>query len=202
MSETASCKPYLQRFCVGQGLDLGCGDEKIRDDAIGVDIKVVTECDVIHDASNLGIFGDDSMDYVYSSHLLEDFVNTEAVLREWIRIIKPNGNLVLFLPNQMAYEEHCAKNSVQPNQDHKHKHFCFEYVVACLPACMNVIHFENPVTYNPYSFSLVCRKLAGMPTHTLNDIVRAKAREAKVSEINQAIAEAQTPKIWTPNDIP
>jgi len=40
-------------------------------------------------------FRDGVLDFVYSSHLLEDLVDTEAVLREWIRILRPGGRLIL-----------------------------------------------------------------------------------------------------------
>ncbi len=213
-SETETARPYLDRFCQGDVIDIGYGGDPIVEHAVCVDTKrfeLFGDDQITVDAQDLSCFMDDMFDVVYSSHLLEDFVDTEKVLREWIRLIKPDGLLVLFLPNQMAYEEHCKANNTQPNQDHKHKHFCFEYVVACLPACMNVIHFENPVTYNPYSFAIVARKIAGMPMHTLHDMIRQDqqkrqqeiAQDAKEQAIRNDIAAATNPlRVWTPDDIP
>jgi ubiquinone/menaquinone biosynthesis C-methylase UbiE len=213
-SETQSARPYLERFCQGDVLDIGHGGDPIVDSAIIVDRHHFPEFgddQIVCDALTALPFENEMFQTVYSSHLLEDAVNTEAVLKEWIRVLKPDGNLILFLPNQMAYEEHCKANNTQPNQDHKHKHFCFEYVVACLPACMNVIHFENPVTYNPYSFAIVARKIAGMPTHTLHDMIRAEQQkrqqeidqDAKEQAIRNDIAAATNPiRVWTPDDIP
>ena len=43
------------------------------------------------DAANLYWFADESLDFLYSSHLLEDFENCEKVLREWLRVLRPGG---------------------------------------------------------------------------------------------------------------
>jgi len=209
-SETETARPFLERFCQGDTLDIGYGGDPITTGAILVDKKRFDEYgedQIVCDALVNLPFEDDFFGTVYSSHLLEDAVNTEAVLKEWVRVLAPDGNLILFLPNQMAYEAHCAEHGTLPNQDHKHKHFCFEYVIACLPACMNVIHFENPVTYNPYSFAIVARKIAGMPNHTLHDVIRAeqqqRQKEIQQNSIAKDIAEATNPlKMWTPDDIP
>lgn len=168
MSETASCRAYLQRFCQGIGLDLGFGGDPIREDSITVDNKSSTHPSFLGDAANLHWFKDGCFDYVFSSHLLEDFVDTGLVLEEWLRVIRPGGCLVLFLPDQKVYESHCRIHGVIPNQDHKHPAFSLKYLLACLgPSADWVIHTESPVTYNPYSFAVVVRKPAlTTPSHS------------------------------------
>ena len=37
MSEARKVRPRIVSFLVGQGLDLGCGPEKVVQDAIGID---------------------------------------------------------------------------------------------------------------------------------------------------------------------
>lgn len=160
MSETSSAREYLQRFCQGKvGLDLGFGGDPIRYDAITIDLNPITRPTIIGDASKLHWFSDDSVDFVYSSHLLEDFDDVGAVLDEWMRVLKPWGNLVLFLPDQKSYVAHCKQHGVTPNQDHKHAGFGLKYVLLQLGKYVeNVVHVESPVTYNPYSFALVVKK--------------------------------------------
>jgi len=70
-------------------LDIGCGDRK-RQGALGLDIQVTKDVDVIADARKLP-FRDEAFDHVYSSHVLEHFSHREVlkVLREWIRVLKP-----------------------------------------------------------------------------------------------------------------
>jgi ubiquinone/menaquinone biosynthesis C-methylase UbiE len=43
------------------------------------------------------------MDFVYSAHLLEHVQDFESALREWWRVIKPGGYLVLYLPHKKFY---------------------------------------------------------------------------------------------------
>lgn len=160
MSETASARPYLLRFCSGPtGLEIGFGGDPIRPDAVTVDKNPHTRPSFLGDASNLLWFKDDTFDWLYSSHCLEDFEDTTSILKEWMRVIKPGGLMVLFLPDQQRYLAHCAKHNSLPNQAHKHEHFSFEYVMKCLDSIPHrLIHMEDPVTYNPYSFSAVFRK--------------------------------------------
>lgn len=106
--ETLKVHDRLAPFIYGHGADLGCGFWKLKvakskdTSCIGVDggyhINATSEIDVIADVTNLKMFANECFDYVYSSHTLEDLHYTEAVLREWWRLVKPGGNLILYLP--------------------------------------------------------------------------------------------------------
>lgn len=107
-NETQKCHDRIAPFIYGHGADLGCGFWKLKvakskdTSCIGVDggyhINATSEIDVIADVTNLKLFTNECFDYVYSSHTLEDLHYTEAVLREWWRLVKPGGNLILYLP--------------------------------------------------------------------------------------------------------
>lgn len=74
--------------------------------------------DVIVDTcEKLSLFGDECVDAVFSSHLLEHLEDTESVLQEWWRLVKVGGHLILYLPHADFYP-----NIGQPgaNPDHKH----------------------------------------------------------------------------------
>ena len=103
-------------------------------------------------------FESESLDYVYSSHCLEDAMDTGGVLMEWCRVIRPEGYLVLFLPHQQDYLAYCQLHRTLPNLDHKHAYFNLSYVIAKLPNSMQVVHSQYPVNYNPYSFELVAQR--------------------------------------------
>jgi len=107
-NETRKIKDRLTPFIFGHGLDLGCGCWKLKVEktpsysCLGIDgghsMMACKEADIIADVANLTMLTNESFDYVYSSHTLEDMPYHEAVLREWWRLIKPGGNLILYLP--------------------------------------------------------------------------------------------------------
>jgi ADP-heptose:LPS heptosyltransferase len=107
-NETEKIHNRIALYVSGHGVDLGCGCWKLKVDktkehsCLGVDQGLspmaCKEADVIADVSDLKMFQDESFDYAYSSHTLEDMHYTEAVLREWWRLIKVGGNLILYLP--------------------------------------------------------------------------------------------------------
>jgi len=105
-TEVSKCRHRVVSFLKGRGLDLGCGDEKIAPNAIGVDIKQTNGSNLILDLSQndpLRVFSDNYFDYIFSSHLLEDFLATEAVLIEWWSKIRPGGYLILYCPDADFY---------------------------------------------------------------------------------------------------
>ena len=163
MSETATCRERLMPYCQGCGLDIGFGGDPIVPWAITIDYNPETKPQIVCDASNLP-FKDAVLDFVYSSHALEDFQRTGDALMEWLRVIKPGGYLVLFLPDQATYAARCLVDGILPNQAHKHAEFSLEFVkaalnAACSPPTWKIVHELFPVPGNPYSFDLVIQKL-------------------------------------------
>lgn len=160
---TKGCRERLIKFCRGNGLDIGFGGEPICPTAITLDKpECVHKGNLSGDAGDLRWFRDGVMDYVFSSHCLEDADDTVAWMREWWRVLRPGGNLVLFLPDQPTYEQHCRAAGVAPNGAHKHKDFSLAYVKKCLDRLgipsSAIIHQQWPVVGNAYSFELVVRK--------------------------------------------
>lgn len=153
MGETDHCRHRLIKYCNGQGLDLGCGKTRIKVDAIGVDLYSDLG-DISMDARELK-YPDNFFDYVYSSHLLEELENTEATLKEWLRIVKPNGNIVLYQADKNTYY---PLGDPRCNTAHKH-HFDHKDLWAIFEKIggVELIHSANPVN-NEWSFELVVRK--------------------------------------------
>ena len=124
-NEASKVRWDIVEYTRGQGLDLGCGPDKCFPHFVGVDNlkdtslfgikmkpdKVVETCELLPD------FDDSSQDFVFSSHLLEHIEDYASALKEWWRVIKPGGHLVLYLPHKDLYPR-CGTHGANP--DHKH----------------------------------------------------------------------------------
>jgi SAM-dependent methyltransferase len=168
VSETSKCRGRLAKYCVGNGLDIGFGGDAIVPSAITFDM-IDKYADVgehpqniYGDARDLSIFTDNSLDYIFSSHLLEDFDEDEIipVLKEWFRVLKPYGKLILFCPDQPTYAKHCEDTGQIYNECHKIDIFGLDYVKNILPSVVSsykIIH-QIPLI-DVYSFDIVIEKL-------------------------------------------
>ena len=169
VSETAKCRDRLAPYCTGYGLDLGPGGDPITAHAIRVDLERPylawgpAPVQLGGDATRLHWFRDGVLDFVYSSHLLEDFDDTEAVLREWLRVLRPSGRLVLFCPDEQVYRRHCRETGQNYNVHHRHETFSLKFVQAVLDRIggVEVVH-QNPLV-DIYSWELVVAKQPPAP---------------------------------------
>jgi SAM-dependent methyltransferase len=70
-------------------------------------------------------FKDKTLDYVASSHLLEDYLDWVPLLTEWVRVLKLGGRLVICLPDKKRWLEALAKGQ-PPNCAHQHESYVGE----------------------------------------------------------------------------
>ena len=159
MSETAKCRPRLQQYCIGYGIDLGYGGDPIIPSAITIDLPSPyshvgeASLNLGGDAQDLFWFKDNVFDYVFSSHLLEDFDNTEVVLKEWLRVLKSGGNLILFCPVEQIYRKHCPGNV-----HHKIENFGLEYIKEIIKTFPHIKIIHENALCDIYSFEIVIQK--------------------------------------------
>lgn len=153
--------PYLARG----GLDIGCGASKVWPHLIGVDsckdtslFGTVMKPDlVVPDAARLAIFSDASAENVFSSHLLEHIEDWHGALREWWRLLKTGGHLVLYLPHADLYPRIGEPGA---NPDHKHD-FQPELIIDFCRLAFgdwSLLEAQTRGESNEYSFLLVFRK--------------------------------------------
>lgn len=110
-------------------LDIGCGENKLKltsafadklngnADITTVDIRKEVNPDVVCDIRHLP-FADEVFDIVYSSHVIEHFGRNEifSTLREWVRVLKPEGKFIVITPNlEWAAERILKENSKGTN---------------------------------------------------------------------------------------
>jgi predicted SAM-dependent methyltransferase len=85
-------------------IKLHIGGQEVHDGWTVLDVEERPEVDIVSDASRLDMFEDASVSVLYASHVLEHFhyglenklVNT---LSEWYRVLKPNGQLLISVPD-------------------------------------------------------------------------------------------------------
>jgi SAM-dependent methyltransferase len=102
---------FFEKYCKGEGLDIGYGGDLIVPHAKGWDIE--------HgDAQYLRGQRDGSLDFVYSSHTLEHVDDPAVALKNWWRVLKPGGYLMVYIPHRDLYEK---KKSLPSNWNPGHR---------------------------------------------------------------------------------
>src|SRR5678815_1097797 len=108
--EVGKCRwdivPYMRGLC----LDLGCGPYKAFPHFTGCDSGKDRELFGIQfrpqiemDVRDLSRFSSGSYDCVFSSHTLEHIEDWKETLKEWWRVVKQGGYLILYLPHKDFY---------------------------------------------------------------------------------------------------
>lgn len=154
--------PYTR----GRGLDIGCGIQKTFQHFIGVDNGTDSQLfghaispDVRTNADDLSIFASESLDFCFSSHLLEHFPYERVpdTLKEWMRVIKVGGYLVLYLPDEDQYPNVGEAGS---NSDHKWN-VNQDRVLDAMPDGFDLIDYQVRSEEDEYSLYFVFKKTVG-----------------------------------------
>ena len=154
-SETSKVREMVRPYCMGKGCDIGFGGDKVmKVNCDGIDYpqpyafagkdKVDIACDVIKGDIPLP---DNTYDYVYTSHLIEDFADTADALKKFIRILHPGGNLILVFPDQPKYEIYCREINLPMNPYHVHADMGYDYMKRQLDALPG-IHYKELFSSN------------------------------------------------------
>ena len=91
-------------------IDIGCGTNKTVPNAVGVDVRSVTDVTCSGDSTP---FVNDHADIIISRHSFEHLLNPVATLREWYRILKPDGEILFVLPDHEHLNTMCALCSAE-----------------------------------------------------------------------------------------
>jgi SAM-dependent methyltransferase len=101
--DTEVIREWLEKFAVGNGLDICVGDFPISEGAIGIDgddRKLGAHYNIAGD--ELTPIKSNELDYVVTNYL-DCFPNPLHTLQEWHRVIKPGGRLAFACCNAMRY---------------------------------------------------------------------------------------------------
>ncbi len=167
--------------------------------AIGVDLDYPG-----YDGKKLP-FPDESVDAVYSSHMLEHAADFRTTIRDWHRVLRSGGFIVCVVPHQFLYEK---RRSLPSSWNADHKRFytpaslLHEFEASLPPNTYRIRHLrDNDENYTyevgpeahsggGYEIELVLQKipapewnLAGPPDPFQDDLERAR------DEVSRLIAE-------------
>ena len=130
ISETYYRLNTVRQYCKGNGIDIGSQGCPVQPDSIQIEYDRSRFSDEVpihwegDGCQNLP-FKDNVLDYVYSSHLLEDYLDWVPILSEWNRVIKPGGYIVIMVPDKIIFRER-VKNGQDDNPNHKHESYVGE----------------------------------------------------------------------------
>lgn len=135
-------------------LHLGCGDVD-HPGFVNIDARPRRHIHHVQGIGNLSNFANNSVDLLYGSHCLEHFshLQTESVLREWHRVVRPGGIIRLSVPDfdllLKIYQEtgrdiRSITGPLMGGQDYQYNfHYtCFNYAEIC--RLLTTVGFKNP----------------------------------------------------------
>ena len=92
----------MQKYCKGNGLDLGCANRKKHPFAIGVDVNREggKTPELVWDVETDLPFRSGTLDYILACHVVEHLDDPVKSILMWLKKIKKGGYLVLVVPDR------------------------------------------------------------------------------------------------------
>ena len=110
---------FTSKYFVGNGVDIGG-----KPDPLGLYQELFCQMKSVNtwdwedgDAEIMAGVPDGMYDFVHSSHCLEHLVNPLEGIKNWVRIVRPGGYLVVTVPDEDLYEQGVFPSTF--NRDHK-----------------------------------------------------------------------------------
>ncbi|MFO1413382.1 MAG: methyltransferase domain-containing protein [Burkholderiales bacterium] len=129
---------FANRYFVGRGLDVGG-----RPDPLSLYAELFARITEVRtwdledgDGQRLAGVPDESFDFVHSSHCLEHLADPADALRNWLRVVKPGGHVVILVPDEDLYEQGMFPSTF--NAGHVHT-FTIHKPQSWSPASINVL---------------------------------------------------------------
>lgn len=177
--ETAKYLHLTVPYLVGNGLDIGSGGWPVVPWAIQIEQLVVafkhynsgrnvpSGVEWIGDICDLP-FKDNSLDWIYSSHLIEDFprwianletnelypISWPKLFTEWKRVLRPGGLIVLIVPDKELWQAAIDRGQT-PNCAHFAPEPSLGDMTKILTACGFTMIEERMTAITPHDFSIL-----------------------------------------------
>jgi len=115
----------VRKFIKGKKIvDLGCGYKKTVENSIGVDripkgeevpnLYQNSVADVVANVEDPLPFKDNSIDTIVARHILEHCIDVISTLKNWVKILKPGGRLIIAVPDESS------EITINLNPEHVH----------------------------------------------------------------------------------
>lgn len=150
----------IAKYCQGNGLDLGCGYQKIGA-CVGVDLVPwgspcnvqgdLSRADWSFDIMNLPL-KDETMNFVFASHVIEHLAEPQAFINESLRVLKSGGHLVMLIP----HKDHCIPPLKRAQGLHTKHGRRPESIKELIPPFNDIVSFQSLTSKDV--FDVVVRK--------------------------------------------
>ena len=110
---------FMNRYFAGNGIDIGG-----KPDPLALYHELFPRMRSVRtwdwedgNAQHLAGVGDESLDFVHSSHCLEHLADPHEGLANWFRVLRPSGHMIVIVPDEDLYEQGVFPSTF--NRDHK-----------------------------------------------------------------------------------
>jgi len=143
---------YAMGYTQGLGLSVGSGMRTLNPHDITLDNYC--EADIKASADDIPE-PDNKFDYVYASHVLEHCVDVIKTLKEWVRVVKVGGQIIIIGPD-CRYTPN--KSSLYSDPQHKYdwQYEDIREICKLLTSCQQVN--KNVEAHPQFSYLIVLRK--------------------------------------------
>ena len=132
---------YVTRYLVGNGMDIGAGNDPLAQ--YWELFPLITGCrpwDTAYgdgDGATLEGVPDNSLDFLVSAHCLEHVNSPMEALANWLRVVKPEGHVIIIVPDEDRYEQGVWPST--HNGDHKFTFTVAKRIRSWSPVSRNLI---------------------------------------------------------------
>ncbi len=150
-SEASKWRHLVAPYLTGNGVEIATGGDPMVPHAIQIELS---EASYAHYNSGQPLrgpvqwrddnaitnlpFKDNTLDFLCNSHIIEDYFDWAPLLKEWVRVLKPGGRLVICVPDKKRWAAALAKGQ-PPNCAHKHESYVGELTEHCTPLGVKTI---------------------------------------------------------------
>ena len=131
----------IQKYCKGKGVEIGgSAHNEFQINALNIDIsrhdnpedehaitqmkyaKRIKKVDIIADGCDIPL-KDNSVNFVFSCHVIEHFFDPISAINEWLRIVKTGKCVVMVIPNkELTYDKDRECSTIE-DIENRHKIF-------------------------------------------------------------------------------
>lgn len=170
MSETAKHRAQVVQYAWGNGCDIGSACDPLVAWDIQIELSeesyrgynAIRKQERVHwhdDAAVMNLpFKDGVLQHLHSSHLLEDFAEWGPVLKEWDRVIKAGGYLIVSVPDRERFRSYVQRGKDAgydcDNMAHKRESFVGDLTEHIVHLGYTVV-MDRFVTNNPLEYSII-----------------------------------------------